>query len=117
MDTTMTLDNEVLDISSLHARMGNVYHQPLPVHSFTNKRFTVNFRTPLVHRPNGGRHSVCTAGDFGFSPAAAAVKNLRHAKRQSKLPNLSHPKPLNSDHPHRADKHQYRTHRQRLAVI
>lgn len=27
--------------------MGRVYHQPLQVRSFTNKRFTVNFRLPL----------------------------------------------------------------------
>ena len=27
--------------------MGRVYHQPVRVRSFTNKRFTVNFRVPL----------------------------------------------------------------------
>lgn len=47
MKPTRTIDNDVLDIRSLHERMGNVYHQPVPVHSFTNKRFTVNFRVPL----------------------------------------------------------------------
>jgi hypothetical protein len=36
-----------MDIRALHARMGRVYHQPVRVHSFTNKRFTVNFRVPL----------------------------------------------------------------------
>src|SRR5258708_1179109 len=36
-----------IDVRSLHDRMGCVYHQPIRVHSFTNKRFTVNFRVPL----------------------------------------------------------------------
>jgi hypothetical protein len=36
-----------MDIRALHERMGRVYHQPVGVHSFTNKRFTVNFRVPL----------------------------------------------------------------------
>ena len=36
-----------LNIRSLHERMGNVNHQPVKVHSYTNKRFTVNFRVPL----------------------------------------------------------------------
>jgi hypothetical protein len=36
-----------MDIRALHARMGRVFHQPVRVHSFTNKRFTVNFRVPL----------------------------------------------------------------------
>ena len=36
-----------MEIRDLHARMGRVYHQPIRVHSFTNKRFTVNFRVPL----------------------------------------------------------------------
>jgi hypothetical protein len=36
-----------MDIRALHDRMGRVYHQPIRVHSFTNKRFTVNFRVPL----------------------------------------------------------------------
>jgi hypothetical protein len=37
-----------MDIRALHRRMGRVYHQPVRVHSFTNKRFTVNFRVPLA---------------------------------------------------------------------
>lgn len=40
----------VFDPSSLRAfqdRMGRVNHQPVSVHSYTNKRFTVNFRVPL----------------------------------------------------------------------
>ena len=37
----------VADLRALHARMGRVYHQPISVRSFTNKRFTVNFRVPL----------------------------------------------------------------------
>ncbi len=36
-----------MDIRALHRRMGSVYHQPVRVRSFTNKRFTVNFRVPL----------------------------------------------------------------------
>jgi len=36
-----------MDIRALHRRMGRVYHQPVRVRSFTNKRFTVNFRVPL----------------------------------------------------------------------
>ena len=35
------------DIRAFHERMGRVYHQPIRVRSFTNKRFTVNFRVPL----------------------------------------------------------------------
>jgi hypothetical protein len=35
------------DIRALHARLGRVNHQPVRVRSFTNKRFTVNFRVPL----------------------------------------------------------------------
>jgi hypothetical protein len=27
--------------------MGRVNHQPVSIHSFTNKRFTVNFRAPI----------------------------------------------------------------------
>lgn len=37
-----------MDIRVLHERMGRVYHQPVRVRSFTNKRFTVNFRVPLA---------------------------------------------------------------------
>ena len=36
-----------MDILTFHERMGRVYHQPIRVRSFTNKRFTVNFRAPL----------------------------------------------------------------------
>ena len=36
-----------MDLCALHERMGRVYHQPVRVRSFTNKRFTVNFRVPL----------------------------------------------------------------------
>jgi hypothetical protein len=36
-----------MGLSALHERMGRVYHQPVRVRSFTNKRFTVNFRVPL----------------------------------------------------------------------
>jgi hypothetical protein len=35
------------DIRALHERMGRVWHQPVPVASFTNKRVTINFRVPL----------------------------------------------------------------------
>ncbi|MGH8655126.1 MAG: hypothetical protein ACREYE_24475 [Gammaproteobacteria bacterium] len=47
MSTTVTAVAEPMDIRTLHERMGRVYHQPVRVHSFTNKRFTVNFRVPL----------------------------------------------------------------------
>jgi hypothetical protein len=48
---SIALDNSVaaMDIRALHDRMGRVNHQPVRVHSFTNKRFTVNFRVPLEH--------------------------------------------------------------------
>lgn len=35
------------DLRELHARLGRVWHQPLPVSSFTNKRATVNYRVPI----------------------------------------------------------------------
>jgi hypothetical protein len=38
---------ESMDIRALHERMGRVWHQPVPVASFTNKRVTINFRVPL----------------------------------------------------------------------
>jgi hypothetical protein len=47
MSTALETDLAPMDIRSLHERMGRVYHQPVRVHSFTNKRFTVNFRVPL----------------------------------------------------------------------
>ena len=50
MSTTLeagTTGTGPMDIRSLHERMGRVNHQPVRVHSFTNKRFTVNFRVPL----------------------------------------------------------------------
>jgi Uncharacterized conserved protein (COG2071) len=47
MSTILETGVEPMDIRALHARMGRVYHQPVRVHSFTNKRFTVNFRVPL----------------------------------------------------------------------
>ncbi len=36
-------------LRELQQRMGRVNHQPISVHSYTNKRFTVNFRAPLEH--------------------------------------------------------------------
>jgi hypothetical protein len=36
-----------IDLRALHERLGRVYLQPICVQSFTNKRFTVNFRVPL----------------------------------------------------------------------
>lgn len=35
------------EIRDLHERMGRVWHQPLPVASFTNKRVTLSFRAPV----------------------------------------------------------------------
>src|SRR5262245_25368562 len=47
MKPTLASESEWLDIRRLHDRLGQVNHQPISVHSFTNKRFTVNFRVPL----------------------------------------------------------------------
>jgi hypothetical protein len=47
MSTALETGVGPMDIRALHRRMGRVYHQPVRVHSFTNKRFTVNFRVPL----------------------------------------------------------------------
>src|SRR6476469_2150435 len=47
MSTALESGVGPMDIRALHERMGRVYHQPVRVHSFTNKRFTVNFRVPL----------------------------------------------------------------------
>lgn len=35
------------ELASLQQRMGRVNNQPVSVHSYTNKRFTVNYRAPL----------------------------------------------------------------------
>ena len=40
-------DPSTPDLRALHARLGRVWHQPLPVASFTNKRATVNDRVPV----------------------------------------------------------------------
>lgn len=34
-------------MASLHKRLGKVWHQPISVGSFTNKRLTINYRAPL----------------------------------------------------------------------
>jgi hypothetical protein len=47
MSTALETGVGPMDLRALHERMGRVYHQPVRVHSFTNKRFTVNFRVPL----------------------------------------------------------------------
>lgn len=47
MSTSLESGVGPMDIRALHERMGRVNHQPIRVHSFTNKRFTVNFRVPL----------------------------------------------------------------------
>ncbi|MBV9123421.1 MAG: DUF2071 domain-containing protein, partial [Planctomycetes bacterium] len=47
MSTAAIAEVPRLDLRALHGRLGRVYHQPVRVHSFTNKRFTVNFRVPL----------------------------------------------------------------------
>jgi len=47
MSTALEARAAPMDIRALHERMGRVNHQPVRVHSFTNKRFTVNFRVPL----------------------------------------------------------------------
>src|SRR5215472_7356922 len=48
MSIAVETDVGPMDIRALHERMGRVNHQPVRVHSFTNKRFTVNFRVPLA---------------------------------------------------------------------
>lgn len=35
------------NIVALHQRMGKVFHQPVTVSSFTNKRLTINYRVPV----------------------------------------------------------------------
>ena len=47
MNTALEIAVAPMDIRALHKRMGGVFHQPVSVRSFTNKRFTVNFRVPL----------------------------------------------------------------------
>jgi len=47
MSTVAEAKLKPTNIRSLHARMGRVYHQPVSVASFTNKRVTVSFRVPV----------------------------------------------------------------------
>jgi len=47
MATIEVASNATADLASLQNRMGRVNHQPVSVRSYTNKRFTVNFRAPL----------------------------------------------------------------------
>jgi hypothetical protein len=47
MSTAVETGIGPMDIRTLHERMGRVNHQPVGVRSYTNKRFTVNFRVPL----------------------------------------------------------------------
>ena len=47
MSVAFKSETAPMSLSALHERMGRVYHQPVRVRSFTNKRFTVNFRVPL----------------------------------------------------------------------
>ncbi|MFN0056657.1 MAG: hypothetical protein ACKV0T_31325 [Planctomycetales bacterium] len=47
MSTAVRVAAASSDIREFHNRMGRVNHQPVSVRSFTNKRFTVNFRVPL----------------------------------------------------------------------
>lgn len=41
------MGNELQRTRSLQERLGHVYHQPVSVESWTNKRLTVNYRVPL----------------------------------------------------------------------
>lgn len=42
------MSNDIaIDIRTLHERLGKVFHQPIDVSSFTNKRLTINYRAPL----------------------------------------------------------------------
>lgn len=47
MASTDALPPAEADLQALQQRMGRVNHQPVSVRSFTNKRFTVNYRAPL----------------------------------------------------------------------
>jgi hypothetical protein len=47
MSTTLESLAGPRELRALHERMGRVNCQPVRVYSFTNKRFTVNFRVPL----------------------------------------------------------------------
>jgi hypothetical protein len=38
---------QLVNLQDLQDAMGGVNHQPVNVHSFTNKRFTVNYRAPI----------------------------------------------------------------------
>src|SRR5207245_8269243 len=44
---THMLTAQSIDIRTLHDRLGKVNSQPISVASFTNKRFTVNYRIPV----------------------------------------------------------------------
>ena len=41
------MDSQLQRTRSLQERLGRVYHQPIDVESWTNKRITVNYRVPL----------------------------------------------------------------------
>ncbi|SFJ19273.1 hypothetical protein [Planctomicrobium piriforme] len=47
MVTIQATTANVSRLELLQQRLGRVNHQPVSVHSFTNKRFTVNYRAPL----------------------------------------------------------------------
>jgi len=47
MATAETTSITPFDLRALQENLGRVNHQPVSVHSFTNKRFTVNFRAPI----------------------------------------------------------------------
>ncbi len=47
MTTVDALPTAESGLQALQQRMGRVNHQPVSVRSFTNKRFTVNYRAPL----------------------------------------------------------------------
>src|SRR5438132_4340181 len=85
---------EAPDLRVLHERMGRVNHQPVRVHSFTNKRFTVNFRVPLdelrriippaieadeIRNTGLGMFSMCACdfwvSQFGWLPISTVRNN------------------------------------------
>lgn len=45
---TAELATPTFSLQQFQDQLGRVYHQPVSVHSFTNKRFTVNFRASLA---------------------------------------------------------------------
>ena len=90
MSIAVQRETKPIPIRALHERMGEVYHQPVRVHSFTNKRFTVNFRhfrkqvSQFVHVDDRSIYSLeCRAADpicrGKFSAVMGSITKARPA--------------------------------------